>query len=146
LKVGSRSPTKSFGSTTLQGGMPRDSFPPSHGISLFSGEASERLGLLLDSDSHPVTWRLAAPRTAASSLPTILVTAAGSRVLDAQGSVLASRLVSSAASPEARMKLAVETFQHVATFTSVKSANKIVINLPQGDQLPNCYHAVIQSC
>ena len=99
----------------------------------------QQLGLLLDSD-RSVTWRLAAVPTSTYLPPTILtVGAAGSRVLDSQGRLLASRHVSrvSGSSSTERMQLAVKEFQHVTTFTIVKSANKIVINhhLPQGENI-----------
>jgi len=89
------------------------------------------VGLLLDSD-RPLTWRLAGGAAPPSSSSTILVGHSSSPVLDAQGAPLPSRAVGPADTPEARMKLATQAFQHVTTFTIVKSANKIVINLPQG--------------
>jgi hypothetical protein len=60
---------------------------------------------------------------------------AGSAVVDAQGAPLPSRPLAPAATPEARMQRAKEAFQHLTTFTTIKSANKIVISLPQGDDV-----------
>jgi hypothetical protein len=96
-----------------------------------TGEIRGRLGLLLDAD-RPITWRLAGGAAAPSSSLTILLGPAGSAVLDAQGAPLPSRALAPAATPEARMQRAKEAFQHLTTFTTIKSANKIVISLPQG--------------
>ena len=102
---------------------------PAPEVSLHVGTVAERVALVL-ATPHPVTWRLSL--TGAAAGPPHLLVSDGSTVVDNVTGAALHTTRAILANPAITGKLAIAQFNHINSFTSIDTANKISISLPQG--------------